>query len=114
MLSFQNLLVAPLVEIMMPRDTDTRIFLREKLAVDEWLKSGKLIHIMRDHILEVYSESQIPSTRKLNLAHFDSLWSFHVGESFGWQNLVASIEKARNSESRSFSSKGSHMFARSM
>lgn len=37
------------VEIMMPRDTDTRIFEREKLAVDEWLKSGKLIHIMRDH-----------------------------------------------------------------
>jgi len=37
------------VEIMMPRDTDTRIFLREKMAVDEWLKSNKLFHIMRDH-----------------------------------------------------------------
>jgi hypothetical protein len=33
----------------MPRDTDTRIYLREKLAVDEWLKSNKLFHIMRDH-----------------------------------------------------------------
>jgi protein O-GlcNAc transferase len=39
----------PDVEIMMPRDTDTRILLREKLAVDEWLESGKLFHIMRDH-----------------------------------------------------------------
>jgi len=39
----------PDVEIMMPRDTDTRILLREKLAVDEWLQSGKLFHIMRDH-----------------------------------------------------------------
>jgi len=39
----------PDVEVMMPRDTDTRILLREKLAVDEWLNSDKLIHIMRDH-----------------------------------------------------------------
>jgi len=39
------------VEVMMPRDTDTRIFLREKMAVDEWLKSDKIIHIMRDHHL---------------------------------------------------------------
>jgi hypothetical protein len=37
------------VEIMMSRDTDTRILLREKLAVDEWLKTDKLFHIMRDH-----------------------------------------------------------------
>lgn len=39
----------PDVEIMMSRDTDTRILLREKLAVDDWLQSGKLFHIMRDH-----------------------------------------------------------------
>jgi len=39
----------PDVEIMMPRDADTRIWLREKLSVDEWLTSNKLFHIMRDH-----------------------------------------------------------------
>jgi len=39
----------PTVEIMMSRDTDTRFLMREKLAVDEWLASGKLFHIMRDH-----------------------------------------------------------------
>ena len=39
----------PLVEIMMSRDTDTRILLREQLAVEQWLKSNKLLHIMRDH-----------------------------------------------------------------
>jgi len=39
----------PDVEIMMSRDTDTRILLREKLAVEEWINSGKLFHIMRDH-----------------------------------------------------------------
>ncbi len=39
----------PEVEIMISRDTDTRFLLREKLAVDEWLNSGKRFHIMRDH-----------------------------------------------------------------
>lgn len=39
----------PEVEIMMSRDTDTRIYLREKEAVNEWLSSNKNFHIMRDH-----------------------------------------------------------------
>lgn len=39
----------PDVEILMSRDTDSRFLIREKLAVDEWLKSDKLFHIMRDH-----------------------------------------------------------------
>lgn len=37
------------VEIMMSRDTDTRIYMREREAYDEWIASGKLFHIMRDH-----------------------------------------------------------------
>lgn len=44
----------PEVEIMMSRDTDTRFYLREKLAVEEWLQSGKLFHIMRDHPCHKY------------------------------------------------------------
>jgi GR25 family glycosyltransferase involved in LPS biosynthesis len=39
----------PRVEIMMSRDTDTRILKREADAVREWMKSGKTFHIMRDH-----------------------------------------------------------------
>ena len=39
----------PEVEIMLSRDTDTRILMREVFAVNEWLESGKLFHIMRDH-----------------------------------------------------------------
>jgi hypothetical protein len=39
----------PAVEIMMSRDTDTRLLQREKMAVDEWLNSDFLFHIMRDH-----------------------------------------------------------------
>lgn len=31
------------------RDTDSRLSLREKLAVDEWIKDGNSIHVMRDH-----------------------------------------------------------------
>jgi hypothetical protein len=37
------------VEIMMPRDTDSRFLLREKIAVTEWIQSGKPFLIMRDH-----------------------------------------------------------------
>lgn len=36
-------------EIVIFRDTDSRLSLREKAAVDEWLKSDKDFHIMRDH-----------------------------------------------------------------
>ena len=39
----------PSVEVMMSRDTDTRILPREVAAVKEWLSSNKLFHIMRDH-----------------------------------------------------------------
>jgi hypothetical protein len=31
------------------RDSDSRLSVREKLAVDEWINSGKSIHVMRDH-----------------------------------------------------------------
>lgn len=31
------------------RDTDSRISFREKYSVDEWIKSNKTVHIMRDH-----------------------------------------------------------------
>lgn len=39
----------PEVEIMMSRDTDTRLLQREKMAVYEWLNSDFVFHIMRDH-----------------------------------------------------------------
>ena len=31
------------------RDSDSRVSVREKLAVDEWIQSGKSLHVMRDH-----------------------------------------------------------------
>jgi hypothetical protein len=39
----------PEVEVMISRDCDSRLSLREKAAVDEWLESDKGWHAMRDH-----------------------------------------------------------------
>jgi hypothetical protein len=36
-------------ETVLFRDTDSRLSIREAQAVDEWLRSGKTIHIIRDH-----------------------------------------------------------------
>ena len=45
----------PAVDIMLSRDTDSRLTIREKLAVDEWLASGKNFHIIRDHPEHMYT-----------------------------------------------------------
>lgn len=37
------------VNIVLFRDTDSRLNLREKYAVEEWIVSNKTFHIMRDH-----------------------------------------------------------------
>jgi protein O-GlcNAc transferase len=37
------------VGVMISRDVDSRLTVREKAAVDEWLESDKDFHIMRDH-----------------------------------------------------------------
>jgi len=37
------------VDVMISRDVDSRITYREAAAVNEWLESGKTLHIMRDH-----------------------------------------------------------------
>ena len=39
----------PKVDVMISRDCDSRLTIREKEAVEEWLKSDNLFHIMRDH-----------------------------------------------------------------
>jgi len=39
----------PSVDYMISRDTDSRLGVREKSAIDEWVASGKKFHIMRDH-----------------------------------------------------------------
>ena len=39
----------PTVAVTILRDTDSRLTLREKAAVDQWFASGLPFHIMRDH-----------------------------------------------------------------
>ena len=39
----------PDVEVILSRDTDSRLTSREALAVNQWLQSDKLFHVMRDH-----------------------------------------------------------------
>lgn len=39
----------PGIKVMISRDTDSRLNMREKKAVDAWLASEKGFHIMRDH-----------------------------------------------------------------
>lgn len=39
----------PAVEVMISRDTDSRLGRRERAAVDAWLRSDAAFHVMRDH-----------------------------------------------------------------
>jgi hypothetical protein len=42
-------LTNPAVDILLSRDTDSVVSERERSCVEEWLKSGKRMHIIRDH-----------------------------------------------------------------
>jgi hypothetical protein len=46
---FWRFLAADSNDIVISRDTDSRLSIREKAAVDKWLESDKDFHIMRDH-----------------------------------------------------------------
>lgn len=46
---FWRFLAADSDDIVLSRDTDSRLNIREKNAVEEWLNSNKNFHIMRDH-----------------------------------------------------------------
>ena len=39
----------PDVDVMLSRDADSRLHIRDKAAVEEWLESDKKFHIMRDN-----------------------------------------------------------------
>lgn len=44
----------PLVSTVIFRDADSELSQREALAVSEWLSSGRLVHVMRDHPFHNY------------------------------------------------------------
>ena len=39
----------PSIDVVCIRDSDSRLSMREKYAVNEWMNSDKILHIMRDH-----------------------------------------------------------------
>jgi len=67
----------PEVELFISRDLDTKILLREKLAVDEWLASDSLLHIMRDHPWHKYPiQAGMFGIKKSNISYFESMNNF--------------------------------------
>jgi len=72
----------PNVDIVLSRDTDSRLCAREKIAVDKWLESTKNFHIMRDHPYHtVPILAGMFGCRKLN---------------FAWKPLMEKIEQDKS------------------
>jgi len=67
-------------EIMISRDTDSRLGQREKAAIDEWLSSDKDFHIMRDH---PYHATEI----------LGGMWGSRNGVLKGIKDMIASYDK---------------------
>jgi len=63
------------VELFISRDTDSRLSMREKEAVDEWIESGKNFHIMRDHPYHV-------------AAIMGGMWGMRKGAVEGMKNQI--------------------------
>ena len=67
-------------DIMISRDTDSRLGQREKAAVDEWLSSDKDFHIMRDH---PYHATEILA----------GMWGVRNGALKGIKGMIANYDK---------------------
>lgn len=65
------------------RDTDSRLSLREKYAVDEWIKSDKTFHIMRDHPYH-------------NFPILGGMWGYKNNNKYPMQILLESFNKTNN------------------
>lgn len=68
------------IDVSIFRDTDSRLTLREKYAVDEWLASDKTFHIMRDH---PYHRFPI----------LGGMWGFKNNPKYLMQKLLKSFNK---------------------
>ena len=50
-----NVIFSYQVDLYVSRDLDSRLSDREHAAVQEWIKSNKSIHVMRDHIMHDFA-----------------------------------------------------------
>ncbi len=81
----------PEVEIMMSRDVDTQILFREVLAVNEWIKSGKLLHIMRDHPWHRYKiQGGMFGVRKSDITWIDKIEIFCDKGTYNYDQIFLS------------------------
>jgi hypothetical protein len=71
------------VNIAIFRDCDSRLSLREKNAVDEWLNSDKTFHIMRDHPYH-------------NFPMLGGMWGYKNNNKYPMQILLESFNKTNN------------------
>tara|TARA_Y100000361_G_scaffold154347_1_gene179826 strand:+ start:6855 stop:7481 length:627 start_codon:yes stop_codon:yes gene_type:complete len=69
-------------DIMISRDTDSRLGLREKVAVDAWLASDMDFHIMRDH---PYHATEI----------LGGMWGVRNGLLNGIKDMIAHYETGK-------------------
>lgn len=69
----------PAVDRFLCRDCDSRLNTQERVAVDEWIESGKLFHVMRDHVYHMELilagmwggvASALPNLRELATKHW--------------------------------------------
>ena len=77
---FWRFFAADSADVMISRDTDSRLGLREKAAVDEWLDSDKDFHIMRDH---PYHATEI----------LGGMWGVRRGILCGIKDMIADYNK---------------------
>lgn len=66
------------IDTVIFRDTDSRLNLREKNAVDEWLKSDKTFHIMRDHPYHGYPI-------------LGGMWGMKINDKYNFENILKSF-----------------------
>jgi len=96
----------PDIDVFLSRDCDSRLSEREKLAIDEWLSSDKLFHIMRDHpfhttpILGGMWGARSGIMRKFGLSNMIQTWcklkqnyTFGVDQDFLTKAIYPNIHK---------------------
>lgn len=71
------------VDIAIFRDTDSRLSMREKYAVDAWILSDKTFHIMRDHPYHKYPI-------------LGGMWGYKNNNKYPMKILLESFNKTNN------------------
>ncbi len=89
------------VEVMISRDTDSRLNYREKEAVNEWIESDKGFHIMRDHPYHKFpvlggmwgvKNGVLPDMKKM-IGEFSQQNEYGTDYKFFAEKIVPHIEK---------------------